>query len=213
MSLQILLEKLAGVCLVEKLRHIQLYEAGFNLFQQFMFGQEAMRSLTDQGLLPEEYFSKKGSTADDAKFDKTLVGDLSRQSRIHVSIVSVDAAQCYDRVNHVIMSLVWLALIGVVGPIKVLLHCLQIMRFFKGQDMVTQALSQEEKDTTSWNYLHRTREQRCPTLVNMLELSDSQHTQEAETWCTHLRPNDWDTNPLSRCRCHVRGQLRLVMLG
>ena len=57
--------------------------------------------------------------------------DLSRQSRTPMSIVSVDAAQCYDRVNHVIMSLVWLALIGVVGPIKVLLHCLQTMKFFQ----------------------------------------------------------------------------------
>ena len=48
-----------------------------------------------------------------------------------MSIVYVDAAQCYDRVNHVIMSLVLLALIGVVGPIKVLLHCLQPMKFFQ----------------------------------------------------------------------------------
>ena len=33
MSLQVLLEKLAGICLVEKLRYIQLYEADFNFFQ------------------------------------------------------------------------------------------------------------------------------------------------------------------------------------
>ena len=90
-----------------------------------------MRSLTDQGLLPEEHFSKKGSTAEDAKFDKTLMEDLSRQSRTPMSIVCVNAAQCYDRVNHVIMSLVWLALVGAVGPIKVLLHCLQTMKFFQ----------------------------------------------------------------------------------
>ena len=59
LSLQVLLEKLAGICLVEKLRYIQLYEADFNFFQQFIFGQEAMRTLTDQGLLPDEHFSKK----------------------------------------------------------------------------------------------------------------------------------------------------------
>ena len=35
-----------------------------------------MRSLTDQGLLPEDHFSKKGSTAEDATFDKTLMDDL-----------------------------------------------------------------------------------------------------------------------------------------
>ena len=89
-----------------------------------------MRSLVDQGLLTENHFSKKGSTADDAKFDKALMKDLSHQTRIPMSIVYVDAAQCYGRVNHVIISLVWLALIEVVGPIKVLLHCLQTMKLF-----------------------------------------------------------------------------------
>ena len=77
--MQVLLEKLAGVCLVEKLRYIQLYEADFNFFQQFIFGREAMNTLMDRGLLPGEHFNKKGSTAEDAKFDKTLMADISRQ--------------------------------------------------------------------------------------------------------------------------------------
>jgi uncharacterized membrane protein YgcG len=85
----------------------------------------------DRGLLPEEHFSKKGSTAEDAKFDKTLMADNSRQAGMPMSIVSVDAAQCYDRVNRIIMSLVWFALTGVVGQIRVLLHCLQTMRFYQ----------------------------------------------------------------------------------
>ena len=59
------------------------------------------------------------------------MNDLSRQSRTPISIVSVDASQCYDRVNHVITSLVWLALVGVVGPAKVLLHCLQTVKLFQ----------------------------------------------------------------------------------
>ena len=75
-SLQVLLEKIAGVCLVEKLRYIQLYEADFNFFQQFIFGREAMNSLTDNGFLSEEHLSKKGSTAEDTKSDKTLTENL-----------------------------------------------------------------------------------------------------------------------------------------
>ena len=65
-----------------------------------------MKSLTDHGFLPEEHFSKKGSTAEDAKFDKTLTEDLSRQARHPMTVVSVDTAQCYGRVNHAIMTLV-----------------------------------------------------------------------------------------------------------
>ena len=35
-GLQVMLEKIAGVCLVEKLRAIQLYEADFNCYNQFV---------------------------------------------------------------------------------------------------------------------------------------------------------------------------------
>jgi hypothetical protein len=72
-GLQVMLEKIAGVCLVEKLRAIQLYEADFNCFNYFIFGRSAMDSLTKNDYHPEELLSQKGSTAEDAKFDKTLI--------------------------------------------------------------------------------------------------------------------------------------------
>ena len=56
--LQILLDKIAGVCLVKKLRYIQPHEAEFNFFQQCIFGRDAMNLLADNGFLTEEYFSK-----------------------------------------------------------------------------------------------------------------------------------------------------------
>ena len=50
-----------------------------------------------------------------------------------MTIVSADAANCYDRVNHVIMSLIWLTLLdGKFLPIVVALVCLQTMKFFQG---------------------------------------------------------------------------------
>jgi hypothetical protein len=67
-----------------------------------------MEALTKNDHLPGELFSQKGCTAKDAKFDKTLMADLSRQARHLVMVVSADAAYCYDRVNHIVMSLVWL---------------------------------------------------------------------------------------------------------
>jgi hypothetical protein len=76
-GLQVMLEKIAGVCLVKKLCAIQLYEADFNCYNQFVFGKQAMQTLTDSGYISEELFSQKGSMAKDAKFDKTLMADLS----------------------------------------------------------------------------------------------------------------------------------------
>ncbi len=72
-----MLEKIAGVCLVEKLQAIQLYKADFNCYNQFVFGKVAMDSLNSIGYTPDELFSQKGSTSEDAKFDKTLMVDLS----------------------------------------------------------------------------------------------------------------------------------------
>mgnify|MGYP000871379644 CR=1 FL=1 len=120
-----MLEKIAGVCLVERLRAIQLYDAQFNSYNAFIFGKEAMAALTSNELLPDEHYSQKGSTAEDAKLDKTLMADLARQSRTPMAIASVDASNCYDWVNHVIMSLVWLALLGSFTAIRAALVTLR----------------------------------------------------------------------------------------
>ncbi len=53
-----------------------------------------MQALTNSGYIPEELFSQKVNTAEDAKFDKTLMADLSRQARHPLTIVSADAAYC-----------------------------------------------------------------------------------------------------------------------
>lgn len=129
-ALQVLLEKVAGVCLVEKLRSIQLYEADLNWFMKFIFNDSAMHSLQAIAYLPEEHYSKKQSTAEDACLDKTLTFDISRQTHNPMAIMSVDAAQCYDRVHHGLMSLVWLALIRDLPVVRILLSCLGDMKVY-----------------------------------------------------------------------------------
>ncbi len=49
-----------------------------------------------------------------------------------MTVVSADAAYCYDRVNHVIMLLVWLVLTNSnIQAIVMALICLQMMKFFQ----------------------------------------------------------------------------------
>jgi hypothetical protein len=132
MGLKVMLGKIAGVCLIEKLQAIQLYEADFNCYNQFVFSRRVMTTLTNSGYVPEELFIQKGSTAEDAKFNKTLMANLSRQVRHPMTVISADAAYCYDRVNYKIMSLVWLVLLnGNVPAIVATLICLQTMKFFQ----------------------------------------------------------------------------------
>ncbi len=131
-GLQVMLEKNAGVCLVKNLRAIQLYKADFNCHDQFVFGKAAMDSLNSIGYTPEELFSQKGSTSEDAKFDKTFMADLSQQARHPMTVVLADTAYCYNRINHILMSLVWLVLInGNIPAIAASLICLQTMKFFQ----------------------------------------------------------------------------------
>lgn len=130
MALQVLLEKIAGVCLVTKLRSIQLYDSHFNWFNKIIFNDAAMLKLTQSGCLPEELYSQHGRTAEDACFDKTITLDISRQSRQPLSLISVDAAQCYDRVNHTMMALVWLALKVPFLAVSMILQGLGYMKIF-----------------------------------------------------------------------------------
>ena len=116
---------------MEKLQAIQLYKADFNCVNHFIFGLAAMEALTKNNYLPEELFVQKGCTAKDTKFDKTLMANLSRQSRLPMSVLSADAACCYDRVNHIVMSWVWLVLTGNMPAIVATLICLQTMKFFQ----------------------------------------------------------------------------------
>ncbi len=59
--LQVMLDKIARVCLVKKLRAIQLYKACFNCYNQFVFRKAAMDSLNSISYTPKELFSQKGS--------------------------------------------------------------------------------------------------------------------------------------------------------
>jgi hypothetical protein len=131
-GLQVMLEKIAGVCLGKKLCAIQLYDANVNCYNQFVFGKSAMVSLNSIGYTPKELFSQKGSPSEDAKFDKTLMADLSQQAHHPMTMVLADPAYCYNHVNHIIMSLVWLVLInGNIPAIVASLICLQTMKFFQ----------------------------------------------------------------------------------
>ena len=130
-GLQVMLEKVAGVALVNKLRAILLMEGDFNFFNKWTFGHMAMNELYRLEYIPQDQYSQRGSTAEDARMDSRLTTDLSRQLRHPMAIAAVDADQCYDRINHIIMSLVLLAVVGGAGAVVALLRPIQTMKFYQ----------------------------------------------------------------------------------
>ena len=119
-----------GLCTDKNYRILNLYEADFNELKSHVVGGEAMEAFTNIGKLPEEHGSQKGCTAIDVKFDGTLSFDISRQSRRPMIFGSVDAEQCYDRVLHLWLLFLWLALLKDAPLVYVILFCLQNMRFY-----------------------------------------------------------------------------------
>jgi hypothetical protein len=83
------------------------------------------------GYVAEDQYSQKESTAEDAKLDNKLTMDISRQLRHPLATMSADADKCYDRINHIIMSLLLLAIIGTLGPVVAMLHPIQTMKFYQ----------------------------------------------------------------------------------
>jgi hypothetical protein len=107
--LQVILEKIAGVALVTKLRAIVLMEGNFNYMNKWIFGHEAINKLYALGYVPGNQYSQKESTAEDARMDNRLTMDISRQLCHPLVTMSADANKCYDRINHIIMSLLLLS--------------------------------------------------------------------------------------------------------
>ncbi len=74
-----MLEKIAGVALVTKLRAILLMEADNNFHNKLIFGTRLLNLARENGMVPEEIYSEKGKTAEDAILQQVLTYDLARQ--------------------------------------------------------------------------------------------------------------------------------------
>ena len=95
------------------------------------FGHVAVNKLYKIGYILEDQYSKKSSTAKDSKLDSRLTMDLSCQFRQSMIAVSANADKCHNGINHIIISLLLLAIGGEEGPISVMLWPIQQMRFFQ----------------------------------------------------------------------------------
>jgi len=125
-----MLEKIAGLALVNKLRVILLIEADFNSHNKLVFGSRMLKAARTNGLIPPEQYSKQPITAEDGSFDKVLQGDISRQRWIPMFIVSADAANCYDRIHHAIMAIIFLCVGIQTEAIAAMLRPIQRMTLF-----------------------------------------------------------------------------------
>lgn len=129
-GLTAMLEKVASIALVNKLRAILLMEADFNMHNRIIFGSRAINAARARGDIPPEIFSTKGCTAEDGSWEKQLITDVSRKSKTPCAITSNDAASCYDRIAHAIISLILQAWGVHKSAVAAMLIPIQLMMFF-----------------------------------------------------------------------------------
>ena len=59
------------------------------------------------GLVPEEIYSKRGKVPDNGTLAKVIFNNAARQTRLYIGVASVDTANWYNSVAHVIASLTY----------------------------------------------------------------------------------------------------------
>ena len=153
-----MLEKVAGVALVTKLRAILLKEGDFNFRNRLIFGKRMLALTRKNGLVPEEIYSEKGRTAEDGVLHQVLAYDIARQKRAPLIVASVDAAQCYDRIAHAVAALTLRASRVPESSVRCMLQPIRDMEFYtSGRYLESQKRLQEEQPTRSKAHVKATR--------------------------------------------------------
>ena len=117
-----------GVYDVEQMRAIQLMVAAFNMNNKRL-GRQMMRHAEKHHMMAkEQYGSRKRHKAIDAGLNKVLTADICRQQRRAAALLSNDAEQCYDRMNHAPTSLAMRRVGMLEEPIRAMFDTLQRAR-------------------------------------------------------------------------------------
>jgi hypothetical protein len=96
--------------MITKLWSILLMEADFNTTNKIIYGQRMLHQARTYKLIPKVIYSERNRLADDGTLAKVLFFDIVCQMRQSAGISAVDADNCYDRIAHLIASLVFQAL-------------------------------------------------------------------------------------------------------
>ncbi|KAL7502290.1 hypothetical protein ACHAXN_001984 [Cyclotella atomus] len=129
-SITVLLEKVFGVRLIDKLRAICLLEADFNWLNKLIFAHRLEQHCRRHGLVPPEQFAKSRTTCEEASLVKNLVCDNSRILHNSLSITSVDMDQCFDRAHSSIAGVAARAHGVSRRSTDLMLKTMQLMQYF-----------------------------------------------------------------------------------
>ena len=130
-GLSVMLEKIKGNIRVNKLRAILLMEADFNFANKLILGSRMIKNGHAAGLIPtEQYGGLHNKCSAEVGLNRRLFLDLLRLQRRNGALASVDAANCYDRMCHSIVSLCCQYFGVPAPPLICMLLAIQLMKFY-----------------------------------------------------------------------------------
>ena len=130
-GLTVMIEKLPGVTLVNKLRAILLMEADFNFGNRLIIGKKMVQGLEKKQFFPQDSFgSRNNLCAIEVPVCRALFFDVVRQRKYNAALGSYDAQSCYDRVVHSFTSMVCQAVGVPQNTIDCMLKAIQKMRYY-----------------------------------------------------------------------------------
>ncbi len=139
-----MLEKMFGCALITKLWSILLMEADFNATNKIIYGQRMLHQARKYQLIPEEIYSKWNRLADDGTLTKVLFYNIVCQTWLPTGISAVDADNCYDRIAHPIVLLVFQALGVPQEAVVSFLSTIQDMKIFLQQVLGTPRCTRDQ---------------------------------------------------------------------
>jgi len=145
-TLNVMLEKMAGNCSVEKLCIIMLFEADFNNNNKWL-GRAIMANAERQQLLaPEQCGSCKGKAAGVQCLNKRLFYDYIRAMHIAAALCSNNAKSCYDRIVLIIAALCLCRLGALIKATESMISTLAQLRHQVRSAFGTSDISQGQED-------------------------------------------------------------------
>jgi hypothetical protein len=129
-AVTVLLEKVLGIRLIDKLRAICLLEADFNWLNKLMFTHRLEQYCRKHNIIPAEQFAKSKSSCEEATLVKNCVCDTARILHNSFSLGGADLDQCFDRSNAPIAGLAARAHHLSAATTRLMLTTMQHMQYF-----------------------------------------------------------------------------------
>ena len=114
---------------IDKLRTLCLFQSDFNHNNKFL-GKKVMDNVVQNKLCALEQYSMSGKQCITPAHNRTMLFDLTRDSKGCLSMTSCDLKSCYDRIAHLPATLALRSVGCPIEPLLSMFSTIQNVQYF-----------------------------------------------------------------------------------